>query len=224
MPHLKLFHYPLACSFVTLVALEETGLDYNDQAIDILNSEQNSPEYLKINPHGKVPALMVGEETVLVENAAILIYLNNIANDKLLPGKVDSLVRAQALSDLVWCSSTLHPAVRQITMPIRFTSQDPQGIKQNGLSKSEAFFSFINDHLAKNQWWCGENWSIIDTYINWCVMLANIDENVSLTAFPNILHHHEKQISRMAYQRAQERAHAAKEKAGIIYPFEHVNK
>ena len=224
MPHLKLFHYPLACSFVTLVALEETGLDYNDHAINILKGEQNSPEYLKIHPHGKVPALMVGEETVLVENAAILIYLNNISNDKLLPGTSESMIRAQALSDLIWCSSTLHPAIRQIKMPIRFTAQDTQGVKQDGLLKSESFFPFINDRLAANEWWCGENWSILDTYINWCVMLANTDENVSLAAFPNILRNLEKEISREAYQRAQMRALAAKEKAGIIYPSEQVNK
>ena len=118
---LKLYHCPFACSGVTMNALEEAGLEYDDQLVNIGTGEQKRPEYLAVHPDGKVPALAVDDE-VLTENPSILMFLHGIAPDaRLLPNVGSPLARARQASDLVWCSATVHPMVRQIRMPVRLT-------------------------------------------------------------------------------------------------------
>ena len=144
MPDLKLYHYPVrACSHVTFNALEEAGIDYDDQSIDIFKGEQKSPEYLKIHPGGKVPALVVDGKT-LTENAAILMYLSSLAPDAgLLPKSSSDFERSKYYSDLVWVSSTFHPAIRQVRMAIRFTDGDPAGVQSKGIEFSTAIFDML---------------------------------------------------------------------------------
>ncbi|OYW87042.1 MAG: hypothetical protein B7Z22_05360 [Hyphomonas sp. 32-62-5] len=56
------------------MGLEESGVKYDSQALSFAKSEQRTPEYLKVNPRGRVPALVVDEDTI-VENTAILDYV-----------------------------------------------------------------------------------------------------------------------------------------------------
>ena len=71
---LTLYFCPGACSTASHVALEETRAPYVEKPIMLPKGEQKTPEYLKINPRGKVPALDV-DGTILTENTAILTYL-----------------------------------------------------------------------------------------------------------------------------------------------------
>ncbi|MEO0367188.1 MAG: glutathione S-transferase family protein [Pseudomonadota bacterium] len=226
MSKLTLYHYPLACSFVTLNALEEAGLAYEDEAIDIFKGQQKSPEYLKIHPFGKVPALKVGEDTVLYENAAILMYLDALAPQAgLLPGSDETpAVKSRAHADLIWCSSTLHPAIRQHRMPIRFTTGDPAGVKADGIEKTNGFLQHINGQLENRTWWFGDDWSIVDVYVNWCYTLANNTEEIEIANYASIVEHSERVRARPSHQRATARGQAAKEAAGILYPFEQPQK
>ena len=129
---MKLFHFPRACSRVTMTALEEAGFEYEDQVVNIMKGEQKNPEYLAVHRSGKVPALQV-ETQVITENASIIYYLHNQKPDAgILPPAGSDVERAQQVSDLAWCSGTVHPTMRQIRMPIRFTDGDPSGIQQKG--------------------------------------------------------------------------------------------
>ena len=101
---MKLFHFPRACSRVTMTALETAGFEYEDQVINIMKGEQKSPEYLAVHRSGKVPALQV-DGNVITENASIIYYLHNKAPQAgLLPDVASDMEEAQQLSDLVWCS------------------------------------------------------------------------------------------------------------------------
>jgi len=71
---IKLYYAPGACSFASHIALEEAGLDYETQRINTSAGEQRSPEYLKINPRGRVPTPVV-DGNVLTENVGILTYI-----------------------------------------------------------------------------------------------------------------------------------------------------
>ena len=127
MSDLIIYMYPGACSRVTMTALEEAGVNYEDRGVDLGGGGQNTPEYVALNRKGKVPLIAFADGQTLTENAAILIYLNQrYPEAKLLPGSGDPIALARGQSDVIWCASTLHPIVRQIRAPFKWTLEDPR--------------------------------------------------------------------------------------------------
>ena len=213
-PALTLFHFPGACSRVTLNALEEIGLSYEDRPVDISSGEQRQPSYLTVNPKGKVPALRIGEH-VLAENAAIVHYLHvRHPSARLLPGPAEEPAPNAALEDLVWCSSTLHVLVRQIRMPIRFTGTAPEGVRAAGINGLTPIVERIAQRLA-DRWWYGADWSILDVYLYW-----NYSTAASAGfALPAALEDHARRVrERPSFQRALAREQAALERLGVPLP------
>ena len=74
----KIFYSPGACSLASHIALAETGAPYEAVRVNFAAGEQRSPQYLAINPKGRVPAL-VTEKGILTETPAILVYLAHFA-------------------------------------------------------------------------------------------------------------------------------------------------
>jgi len=107
---LILYYWPGASSMVPHIVLEEIGTPYQRQLVNLAQGEHKSDAYLKINPHGKVPALAI-DNTVLTENIAILIYLARRFPEKhLLP---DGIVEeARCLSTIAWFASAVHTTLR----------------------------------------------------------------------------------------------------------------
>ncbi|MEO0327128.1 MAG: glutathione S-transferase family protein, partial [Pseudomonadota bacterium] len=172
MPSLTLYHYPRACSRVTVTAMIKMGIEYKSIIIDITKDQQNSPEYLAVNPDGKVPALLVDGE-IITQNAAILTYLHRLQPSAgLLPSTETLAQETQQLSDLIWIASTVHPMVRQIRSPKRFTSGDKKSVKADGELKISKLLPRLEDRFKRNNWWYGEDWSIIDIYLHWCLNTA----------------------------------------------------
>lgn len=220
MPHLLLYHYPLrACSHVTICALEEAGLEYEDVAVDIRAADR-SAEHLQVNPEGKVPVLVV-DGIPLTENAAILGYLDALApNAKLLPSTNDLFSRARYNSDLVWISATLHPAIRQIRMPSRYTEGDPSGVQAMGLRATISMFDRIEERVSGGRWWYDKDWSIVDVYICWAISTAASSGMLTMNDFPAIKSLMQRVKMRPSYERAIARQIASKEKHGIEFPDE----
>ena len=214
---LKLYHFPRACSRVTMTALETAGLDYDDQLVNIMAGEQKSAEYLRIHPSGKVPALQIDDQ-ILTENASIVSYLSSAYPDaQLLPPTDDPLQQAQQRSDLIWCSGTVHPAVRQIRMPIRFTDGDPSGVQEKGREYVHGIAAQVNERVANGAWWYGERWSIVDVYLTWLFTTA-VTAGFDLTEYPNVADLLRRVEALPSYQRALAREKAAVEKAGLQLP------
>ncbi len=71
---LKLYYSPGTCALASHIALEEAGASYTAERVDFKTSQQTSPEYLAINPKGRVPAL-VTDRGILTETPAILAYI-----------------------------------------------------------------------------------------------------------------------------------------------------
>ncbi|RKF17393.1 glutathione S-transferase family protein [Alginatibacterium sediminis] len=185
---LKLFFAPGACSGVTLNALEELNLDYERQRIQIHKGEQKSESYLALNPFGKVPALLVDGE-LLTENGAILIYLNSLVpGSKLFPNVEDAYQLSCIYSDLFWLSGTVHPAVRQVCMPVHFTLEDTKGVVEKGRLTLDLALKIAEQRLEKSTWWYGEQWSIVDTYLHWCYTRAQRG-GFALDAYPVLRAH-----------------------------------
>ena len=70
----KLYYAPGACSLASHIALKESGLAYETERLILANGDQRKPEYLKLNPRGRVPTLVV-DGNVLTENVGILTYI-----------------------------------------------------------------------------------------------------------------------------------------------------
>src|SRR5215470_4437305 len=103
---LTLFYAPGACSMASHIVLEESGEKYEPKRMDLSKGEQRTPEYLKIHPLGRVPALKLDDGSPLAENTAILPFLGKRFG--LWPA--DLKKEAQALSTIGFFASSVHPA------------------------------------------------------------------------------------------------------------------
>ncbi|MEI6893156.1 MAG: glutathione S-transferase family protein [Colwellia sp.] len=198
---LVLYYAPGACSGVTINALEELALECEYRKIDIASGEQKTADYLKINPNGKVPALLT-EGKLLTENPAILIYLNSLVpGSKLLPAQDDMYNRSLLYSDLMWLSSSVHPSVRHVCMPSYYTvSRDVKDVVERARTALTVYFNIAEKRLTASRWWYGEQWSIFDVYLHWCYTRA-LRGGYSLDDFPALLAHQKIVESTPSFQR-----------------------
>src|ERR1700741_4404601 len=104
---LRLHHAPMACSLASRLALLEADLPHEIVFVDTLAGEQRTDAYRRVNPRGQVPALQT-PDGVLVESAAILPYIADLAPEKCLFPPAGSFDRAQGQAWLSFLSSTLH--------------------------------------------------------------------------------------------------------------------
>jgi glutathione S-transferase len=208
MTELTLFHLPGACSRVTLTALEQVGLPYEDRMIDLAKGQQYSPDFLAVNPRGKIPALLVDGQ-LLAENAAILGYLHmRWPQARLLPQAADSFESARQLADLFWLSSFWHPTVRALRMPVRWTTGNPAPVKERGAQLLAGPLAAMDLRLRQQDWWYGPDWSICDTYFYWNYTTAE-EGGLLLQGMAGIAAHRQRIKAHPAFQRAIEREQEA---------------
>jgi glutathione S-transferase len=172
---ITLYHVQGSCSLAVKAALALSNLDYEVKTINAQDGEQFSPEFVKINPLSKVPALIV-DDNIITEGAAILQYINEIApNTKLLP-KEGAIERAQALKWMMFVYSNVHPHFARVFAPARY-GDDETNIKEKAEDSLHELFSILNTQLSNNDYIAGSSLSIADLYlgvaINWQGVLKN---------------------------------------------------
>jgi glutathione S-transferase len=158
---LTLCYGPGACSMASHIVLEESGEKYTGRRIDLAKGEQRSADYLKINPHGRVPALGLDNGDFISENAAILPFLGK----RFGLWTNDPATEAKMMSFIGWLSSTVHPAHAHIGRPERYAS-DPAmhaNIKETG---RQAFHGYLKeiDGLYAGRQWLFDQYSVADPY------------------------------------------------------------
>lgn len=164
---LKLFIAHTACSRVTMTALEKVGAPYAAHMIDFRTGENRKPDYLALNPQGKVPCLLVDGEP-LTENLAIMRWLHAEYPDAgLFPVTSGAMEEARQLAVLGWISSVWHPSVRAIKVPMMWTTGETEPVKARGSQLFTALLDQLDRELAQRRWWFGNDWSIVDTYFWW---------------------------------------------------------
>jgi glutathione S-transferase len=161
-----LYFSPGACSLAPHIVLEEIGLPFQLSHRSTSDGSTHTPEYLLMNPKGRVPVLVTGN-SVLTEAPAILLHLA-ISNpdQKLLSGIPDGLVRS--IEWFNWLSGTVHAvAIRQVWRPESFTDMRAQheDIVAKGKKNLEDAFAHIEFRLAKIDWAVGDRYSIVDPYL-----------------------------------------------------------
>src|SRR4051812_42572873 len=112
-----LYYAPIACSLVPYVTLTEAGANFEVRPVNLRKGQQNTPDYLRLNPKHKVPVLMVDGQA-LTENVAIHQWIaRTFPAAKLLPS--DPWQELQAVSLMSWCASGIHPFLARINAPIK---------------------------------------------------------------------------------------------------------
>ena len=200
---------PYTCARVTGIALEEAGVEFEARLVRFMRGEHKSAEFKARNPKGKVPALEIDGE-VLTENVAILTYLaERFAEARLLPPTDTPAARAHVLADLCFCSSTLHPLVTRIRMPMFFAgAENALAVKQAAEAAMDEYFSLVEARLAAGPWWYGDAWSAMDGYLYWVFWRVE-GAGYDVSRFPRFAAHARAMEQRPAVQRALAREEAA---------------
>lgn len=170
MPPLLLYYSPGACSFAAHIALEEIGEAYEVERIVIASGANRSPEYLAINPHGRVPALRIldsGKIQVLTELTAILLFLaRRHPRARLIPDDTEGFMRA--VEWMSWLATTVHQTgVRMMLKPNRFTSDElcAGQVAQSGRSIVQPAFAEIDARLRNRSWTLGKHFTVVDAFL-----------------------------------------------------------
>jgi glutathione S-transferase len=161
---LILYYWPGASSLVPHIVLEEIGAPYERQVVNLAQGEHKSGAYLKINPHGKVPALAVGG-MVLTENVAILTYLaRRFPETQLLPPGI--IEEANCISMMAWFASSVHPTFAHVIRPERFATDSAAHVNLKDTARGVFWDNCkeINRLLESKAWTMGTHYTVCDPY------------------------------------------------------------
>jgi glutathione S-transferase len=161
---LKLFHSPGACSLVPHIALGEAGTEYEPVRVMLAQGEHLKPEYLAINPHARVPALVTNQGTI-TENIAILNYIADRFGAAGSVPRGDAYVAGKCNELLGWFSSTVHITFALIWRAGRFTDDESIHplIQEHGRKILVDQFKEI-EGLVGDGWLVGDRFTAADSY------------------------------------------------------------
>lgn len=201
---MKLFYYPGACSLVSHIALEEVRADYELVLVDLPGQQQLSPEYLRINPAGRVPALET-ERGIITENPAILAFLALTHPDAGLAPVDDPHAFAQMQAFQIYIATTIHVLFRQIARPDAYGDGEAvhAALKAKVPEMSNDYFSSIEQRMADGRTWVhGETWSASDIYLYVYSSYLKIGDRGDPSRIPAIWSHRQRVRARAAVDRA----------------------
>ena len=180
---LALYFVPGSSSMAVHIALQEIGVPFEARPISFARSEQRTPEFLVLNPEGKVPTLLIDGHP-LTEVAAILFYLAKRFPDAALLPRDDIEADAQAISWMSFIASTLHPARRQ------------------GLEYAEGVYRIADRRLGEG--WALGRYSIVDIHLFRLYWRLAKSLRPAPEMFPNLTAHYARMMERPAVQRTIE--------------------
>jgi glutathione S-transferase len=157
-PMMKLYWAPRSRSFTALWLMEEAGKPYERVLTDITSGGQKTPEYLAINPMGKVPALQDGAAT-LAEAAAICAYVAERCPEAQLAPALGDPLRAKYLYWLFFAPGCIEPAMVQVATKIEMNSVAA------GWGDAQRVYDVLDKALEKGPWILGEKFSAADVAI-----------------------------------------------------------
>jgi len=199
---LRLLYFPTLNGHKVAIALEEMGLPYAVEIIDILEGEQARPEFLAVNPNGRIPALVDGAVQVF-ESAAILQYLGRKSG---LFYPTDERTRTRIDSWLFWQMAGLGPMSGQVNWFARASRRTGRDPAETALAldrfgkETRRLFAVLERALEGRDFLCGD-YSIADMCI-WPWIAKYPDNGGGLSAHPALAAWHGRIAARPAVQRA----------------------
>nr|WP_314267629.1 glutathione S-transferase family protein [uncultured Moellerella sp.] len=192
--------------FKITIALEELNLAYQLHHVDIDKGEQHRADFLSINPHGRIPALIDDETGItLFESAAILLYLAE-KTQKLLPEQPSK--RWEAIKWLIFHAASVGPIIGQrVYFELFDQDKQPAPIERYRRLNREVF-STLDTHLAKHEYFADDEFSIADiAHFGWTHIARIIDFDFS--DYPHLSRWHEQIALRPAVQQGITLPHPA---------------
>lgn len=198
----KLFYSPHACSLASHIALEEAGAAYTAVRVDFANNAQRRPEYLAINPKGRVPAL-VTDSGILTETPAILAFIAQSFPKAALAPLDDPFAFAQVQAFNSYLCSTVHVAHAHRMRGTRW-ADDPAAIaemKRKVPQSVGAAYELIEREMFAGPWVMGDRYTICDPYL--FTMSEWLEgDGVDLSRLPKVIRHRNRMSERPAVRKA----------------------
>ena len=183
---LTLYYSPGSSSMATHIALNEVGAPFELKLTALHRNENRSPEYLAVNPEGKVPALIIDGRPPLTEVAATLWYLaRRYPEAGLLPQFGDIEAEARVISWMSFIAATIHPA------------------RRTGDERWREVFHLAEQRLGPSEW-AVERYSIADIHLFRLYWRFVKTLEPPRDAYPNLTAHYDRMMARPAVQRTIE--------------------
>jgi len=163
---LTLYYAPGTCALASHLALEYAGARYETVRLDFGKKQQRSPEYLRINPKGRVPAL-VTDQGILTETPALLLFISQTFPQASLAPLEDPFLLARANEFNSYLCSTVHVAHAHRVRAYRWVddAQAIEAIRKKVPQTVGESFELIESEMLKGPWVLGERFSICDMYL-----------------------------------------------------------
>lgn len=165
------------------VTLEELGLPYTVRPIDIGKNEQKSPEFLKINPNGRIPAIVDTHEDdfAIFESGAIMLYLAQ-KTGRLMP--IDRKGRSLVTQWLMFQMAGVGPMQGQANVFFRYFPEKIQPAIDRYQNETRRLYTVLDTQLGRHEYLAGE-YSIADI-ANWAWVRGHAWAGVSIDGLPNV--------------------------------------
>lgn len=153
----KLFYKPGACSMAVHVVLNELDVPFEAVA----QGDLKDPEFIKLNPRGQIPLLLVDGEPVK-EGAALIAWLLDEHQSPLLPRS--GMARARALEWLMWCNASLHPACGKMFWLAKLDLDDTtrETLTKSITAQIQSLWDEADARLAKSKYLAGDDITAAD--------------------------------------------------------------
>ena len=162
---MKLYYAPGACSLASHIALEEVGLPYETQKMNLAEGDQRKPDYLRINPRGRGPTLVVDGEP-MTENVGIMTFVAGGNPDAgIWPKK--TFDQAKLVSTMAWLSNTVHTTYAHLVRAERYADDDAakEAIKAKARGTYEGYLREIDALLNGHKWSIANQYTVADGYL-----------------------------------------------------------
>lgn len=196
-PALTLHHHPHSRSAGARVMLEELGVDYRIELVNLQAGEQRRPEFLALNPLGKLPTLVDGD-TVVTEQVAIYLHLADRFPDAGLAPSIGDPARGSYLRWMVYYASCFEPAVVD-----RAQKREPAEPMISPYRDFDSMLAALEAQLARGPWMLGDRFSAAD--VLWGTALSWTTGFGLVPTSPVIAQYIERAKARPAFQRAAEK-------------------
>ena len=209
---LQLYSLPTPNGVKVSIMLEETGLPYEPHTIDIGKNETWTPEFLSLNPNGKIPAIIDpdgpnGEPLALFESGAILVYLAE-KTGKFLPK--DPAARYETLAWVFFQMAAIGPMFGQVGFFHKFAGKDYEDKRPRDryVAESKRLLGVLETRLADRDWIMGDEYTIADiATLGWVRNLVGFygaGDLVDYASLKNVPAWLERGLARPAVQRGLE--------------------
>lgn len=199
---LKLFYTPGTCALASRIALEDAGADYEIVRVDFSKQEQRSPDYLKINPKGRVPALSTGKG-ILTETPAILTFIAQSYPEARLAPLDDPYALAEMQAFNSYIASTVHVNHAHGRRGSRWADDEASfaDMKRKVPETMASAMEVIEYGMLEGPWVMGEEYTVADPYLFTMARWLEGD-GVDIDTLPRIKDH----LNRMSVLESVKRA------------------